>query len=633
MSAILARWIKTIKKKKRTPCLVQRIVCIVANSEKDFKAIQLFFLKSRVCFFKMDLLLRVCQGGPMKKISCWLVGFFTLLCFVCYGQTYENKGKPLSLSDRLDKLFVFGDWARDDRPGGAVTVIQAGQVVYQKGFGLACLEYPVANSPKTVFDVAQLAQPVTAMAILMLENQGQLSLADDIRKYVPEVPDFGKTITLRHLLNQTSGLYDWLPLMRLSGLKNDDSVAAADILRKVKSQKRLLFTPGSEFLAANTNYNLLAMAVRKVTGKSFRDWTWENIFRPLKMSRTQVHDTLREMVENRAFPYNYSNFAGYLSGGDNLSAAGSHSLFTSVEDLSKWLLNLETGQVGGREVVAQLLQPAKLDNGKILAFGNGFQFGAYKGLKQLSCSGNWGAYRAGLHYFPEQRFAAVLVTNWDYNVHDPEMFLAGIADIVLEANLPAVKKAAPATAPKPPKEVKVKAAVLDWYVGDYRFGPNMIYSISREGENLFVKLGNQKMQLRPIGETRFLLGIADIQLAFQKGKDGKSLRLAFSGTGVGDMSGERIVLFKPTLEQLNEYAGTYYNEELDTGYAVTLQNGRLALSHPRLNDITLSPDEKDHFVGSSPYFRMLIFKRDEQNKIFAFFVDGEQEKNFIFKKK
>ena len=116
-------------------------------------------------------------------------------------------------------------------------------------------------------------------------------------------------------------------------------------------------------------------------------------------------------------------------------------------------------------------------------------------------------------------------------------------------------------------------------------------------------------------------------------KDGESLRLAFSGTNVGDMSGERIALFKPTLEQLNEYAGTYSNEELDTLYAVTLQNGKLALGHPRLNDITLSPDERDYFVGSSPYFRMLIFKRDEQNKVSGFSVDGRLEKEFVFLKR
>ncbi|MCX6575085.1 MAG: serine hydrolase [Candidatus Aminicenantes bacterium] len=388
----------------------------------------------------------------MKKNYFWVTMGLILLPLFAYAQGAEKKEISLSPSEQMDKLFDF--WNRLDQPGFAVVVVKDGQVAYQKVFGLACQEHGVAITPKTVFNIATAAQPFVGMAVAMLEKQGKLSLEDDIRKYIPEVPDFGSPVKLRHLLHQTSGLRDWLPVLQLSGREKEE-VTIEQVLKIVKAQKQPVFPPGDRFQVSNTNYDMLAEIIRRATGRSFSDWTWENIFKPLKMTRTQFRDNCRSIFDDQAFTYNFTR-QEYLKGIDNLSLTGSHSLFASIADLAKWLLNLETGQVGGKDVFAKMFSAGMLNNGQRSGFGYGLKIDARPGRRQVSQTGTWAGSGAALAYFPEQKFGFIVLANWDYT--PVEGFVQDIIDIYLPAVAPPVKKAPPT---KAKKALKVSGEKLD----------------------------------------------------------------------------------------------------------------------------------------------------------------------------
>jgi len=254
----------------------------------------------------------------MIKIRAWIASGILMLPLFVLGQGVAPAPKDKSPAEKMDELFDF--WNRLDQPGFAVTVVQDGRVLYQKVFGLACQEHAVAITPNTVFNVANLAMPFVGRAVAVLEKQGKLSLEDDVRKYIPEIPDFGTPVKIRHLLYQTSGLRDWLAVLRLTGRENEE-FNFEKLLKLVKAQKRPAFPPGERFQSSNTNYDLLAEVVKRVSGRPFSDWTWENVFKPLKMTRTRFRDNSRSIFDDQAFSYNFTR-EEYLKGIDNLSRAG-----------------------------------------------------------------------------------------------------------------------------------------------------------------------------------------------------------------------------------------------------------------------------------------------------------------------
>jgi len=558
----------------------------------------------------------------MKKVSVWAATCLILLSLFAFGQNAEKKENPLSPNEKMDKLFDF--WNRLDQPGFAVVVVKEGQVVYQNVFGLACQEHGVAIAPKTVFNIATAAQPFVGLAVALLENEGKLSLDDDVRKYIPEIPDFGTPVKLRHLLYQTSGLRDWLSVLQLGG-RDKEEVTFDQVMKIVKAQKQLAFPPGDRFQDSNTNYDLLAETIKRATGRYFSDWAWENIFKPLKMTRTQFRDNFRSIFDDQAFTYNYTR-REYLKGIDNLSLTGSHSLFTSIADLAKWLLNLETGQVGGKDVFARMFTAGRLNNGQSSGFGYGWKVDDKPERRQVSQTGSWAGSGAALVYFPDLKFGFVMLSNWDYT--PIEGFLQDIIDIYLPAPVEPVKKSPPAAVKK---TVKVSPEILDSYAGDYRMGPGQVYTISRKGDQLIFSVPGMNFSLTTLSKTEFLLAFADARITFQKNKEGKVQQFVWKQGG-GEQTASKIVLVKPTPQELEEFAGTYVNAELDLRYAVELRGDTLIVNAPGQNEIRLGPDEKDHFATSSRVFPMVIFQRDGQNRLTGFILDSDPVRDLVFKK-
>jgi len=362
---------------------------------------------------------------------------------------------------------VFADYTKAGSPGCAVAVYRDGRISYAKGYGLANIEEKVPITPETVFDIGSTSKQFTAASILLLEKQGKLSVNDDVRKYIPELPDYGKRITLLQLLNHTSGLRDYLTLMELAGINTDSVTTDEDALQIIARQKALNFAPGSDWLYSNTGYFLLSIIVKRVSGKTLREFAAENIFVPAGMTHTQYRDDHTALIPNRAMAYDPREIKdGYTLDVSYFEQTGDGAVHTSVEDLLKWDENFYSGQVGGKDFLAEIQEQGKLNSGKVLDYAKGLFIADYRGLHTVSHGGSWGGYRAELLRFPEQHFSvACLCNRGDAN---PSRRARQVADVYLSSMMkPREEKKANDRKLTLKKEVQLTAEQLRAYAGDY----------------------------------------------------------------------------------------------------------------------------------------------------------------------
>ena len=559
-----------------------------------------------------------------KNIIRFGIGVIMLPLFLL-GQNVEKKAQILTPSQLMDKVFDF--WNRLDQPGFAVVVVKEGQVLYQNVFGLACQEHAAPITPNSVFNTATLAQTFVGQAVALLESQGKLSLDDDVRKTIPELPDFGTPVKLRHLLYQSSGIRDWLTVLQLAG-RDKEEVTFQTVLKIIQAQKKPIFPPGDRFQLSNSNYDLLAEIIKRLTGKPFSEWAWENIFKPLKMTRTQYRDNYRSIFDDQAFTYNFTR-EEYLKGIDTLSVTGSHSLFTSIADLGKWLVALETAPAESQAIFAKMFTPGELNNGRKSIYGYGLNIGMYTGRRQVSQTGVWAGSGATLVYLPDQKFGFVVLANWDYTP------VAGFGRDVFAIYMPAAAPPPPpakkASAQPAGKAVKVKPGILDQYAGDYRFASRQLLTIARAGDQLVLAFPGQKYILTPVSESEFLFELGGARLAFAKGPDGKVSQMIWKQAGA-EQSARRIVLARPTPEELKEYAGVYANDDVDLRLSIEIKGNALVLKAPGQGDLVLTPDEKDRFTSGWQTAPLIVFQRDGQKRVSGFLIDSDPLRDLIFNK-
>ena len=324
---------------------------------------------------------------------------------------------------------LFAEWNRPDFPGAAVAVTRDGEIIYKNGYGMANLEYDIPITPTTIFDIASVSKQFAAFAIVTLSHQGKLSIDDDIRTHLSDVPNFGSTITIRHLLHHTSGLRDWVQVLSIAGDLMDDVISFKHILKMARHQKALNFEPGTAYLYSNTGYNLLAEIVETVTRNSFREWTDTHIFKPLGMTNSHFHDDYEMILKNRAYPYQAVENGGFKHAVNNTTALGSSSLYSTVEDLAKWILNFDNTRIGEQIVIDQMHERGVLNNGEQINYALGLNIGEYRGLKTVGHSGSWRGFRSHLIRFPDQKFGVVILCN--LNTFNPLGLTEKVADIYL----------------------------------------------------------------------------------------------------------------------------------------------------------------------------------------------------------
>lgn len=311
-------------------------------------------------------------------------------------------------SDQVDKLFA--TWDKDDSPGAVVAIVKDGETLYSNGYGLANLEHGVSNSPKTIFHVASVSKQFTAFAIFLLEQDEKLSIDDDVRKYIPELPDFGETIRIRHLIHHTSGLRDQWELLVFAGWRMDDVITHNDVLDLVKTQTELNFTPGQQYLYCNTGYTLLAEIVKRVSGKKLKKFCHERIFVPLEMNNTHFHDDHRQIVPNRSDCY-WPAPGGWQKAVLSYAVVGATSLFTTTEDLAKWQRNFELMKVGNERVHERVVTRARLNFGKAIDYAGGVYHGKFEGHATLGHSGGDAGYVCHVERFPEHNLSVIVLAN------------------------------------------------------------------------------------------------------------------------------------------------------------------------------------------------------------------------------
>lgn len=567
----------------------------------------------------------------MRKPSIALLLLGSLTIAPASGDAAAAKSRALSeLEPKIEKSMQ--DWARLDRPGGVILVIRDGQIVYQKGYGLANLEYRIPNRATTVFNVVALAQPVTGMALAKLNSEEKIALDDNIRKHLPELPKRPKPITVRDLLFHTSGLWDWTQVWPLAGRKMENLIRFEDVLALVQAQSKLAFAPGTEHSLSRTNYVLLAKIIERVTGQSFRDWTWENIFKPLGMTRTVFHNRHREIIEDRAYAYNYDYTDGYLKGADNLTAVGASGLFSPVEDLAKWVIHLQKTATQGDPISSKLTTPGKRSDGREVGFTYGFSVDTDDGFERFYQAGSWAGFKSAFLYYPQPKLAVLVVSNWDYRFHDPQSTAERLAALFLADQAKASEKPA-SPAPTEPKEHELDPRLLDQYVGHYRFRPGFVVELVKEKDHLLLKLpGGQSFRLFATSDNTFLWQMADLHLTLEKDAKGKVYQVKHQQGPTPPTTAPRIQLVKPTVAQLGAYVGVYRFAELDAVFKVALRDGTLRMTQPDAQEVSLAPEAEDCFTADSPTLPLVMFTRGHKSRVTEFTIDRDGVRNIKIKR-
>jgi CubicO group peptidase (beta-lactamase class C family) len=510
------------------------------------------------------------------------------------------RAEPMAIdAARIDAAFAGFD--KPGSPGCAVGIVWKGALVHAKGHGLASLEHGVPITPETVFDLGSTSKQVTAAAVGLLALDGRLSLDDDIRKTLPEIPDYGTRITIRHLLTHTSGLRDYTDLLSLSGKREEDVTTASDALAVLARQRGLNFPPGSEYRYCNSGFFLASVIVERVSGRTLREFARERLFRPLGMTRTDFLDDHTQVVPGRAAGYAPKDGGGFRVAMSDWEQVGDGSVQSSVADVARWAESFETGKAGGRKLAEMLETPGRLADGTPLEYGLGLSIGDYRGQRMISHGGAWAGYRAMLMRFPSQRLAVVTLCNVDSA--DTTTLSLAAADAALDAlGLPAGAVAGAPPPPgkgSPPESAGGTARLAGVFVNEHL---GEVVRLTASGEGL--RLGGLGSPVQIVPEAPGRAGDADRERRFAStdgrirarfGTDGSNLTRAarslgpraetFARAEPGD--GRTPPDFPP------DATGDYGSPELGASLSVALEKGAFLLKVPTGETsalVRLSPD-------------------------------------------
>jgi CubicO group peptidase (beta-lactamase class C family) len=531
---------------------------------------------------------------------------------------------------QIDKLFEAFD--KPDSPGCSLAVIQDGSIAYARGYGMANLEHGIPNGPRTVFDIGSTSKQFTTASVLLLAQQGKLALDDDVRKHIPELPDYGKTITIRHLIHHTSGLRDYLELMEFAGWRFEDVSTDRDAFELIARQKALNYPPGDEHLYSNSGYFLLSLVVKHASGKALSRFAHESLFAPLGMKDTHYHDDHTQIVPRRATGYAPAEVGGFAIDMSNFEQTGDGAVYTTVEDLLLWDRNFYDPTVGGRELVEQMVRPGVLNSGKVLDYAFGLSVGDYRGLRLVSHGGSWAGYRAELLRVPERRFSVACLCN--LASASPGRLARRVADVWLADQFPKAREDAAAEPAPDTKAVRAAppADELARYTGLYRdpkTGSLRRYSV-KDGK-LVTRAWGLSFELSPAapGVFRAQQPYA-LEVVFEPPQGGPPRRARETVEG-DDEPSLREAIEPPRLaeSQLAEYAGSYDSDELLTSYTLAVSDGQLVLRAKNQGPGPLEPTVRDEFNVDGVVFR---FDRAEGGTVSGFRLSRGRVRDIWFEK-
>ncbi len=471
-------------------------------------------------------------------------------------------------------------------PGCALGVFRDGSIAYARGYGMADLEHRVPITRSSLFDVGSVSKQFAAAATTMLVDRGKMKFTDDIHKFIPELPNYGAPITLNELMWHTSGLRDYTDLLDLSGYGLEQATTDEDALAAIVRQRNLEFPSRTRYEYSNTNYFLLSVVVKRVTGQTLADFVHRNIFQPLGMTHTVYRTDYAMIIPNRAMGYAPIGNGRFKNSMSNWQQTGDGAVQISIDDAAKWDENFYQPHVGGAQMVDQLQTPGHLANGTVLQYARGLFVGNYRGVHSVTHGGAWIGYRAAFDRFPSLHTSVVVLCNSD--AAEAEALAQRVEDIVLAPHLRAVSTSAAA------KSGRATISASDAAGSYFDEAGAEVFHIAAHGSHIALAAGGAEYPLEPAGGSTFRLGSTPV--AFDVTKDGvvTGFRL---GSGDDASYARKFTPVTPASEQLSGVAGNYYSPELDVtwrlgtdGRTVTLQpsrylpNGAAGKLHPQMAD-------------------------------------------------
>jgi CubicO group peptidase (beta-lactamase class C family) len=510
---------------------------------------------------------------------------------------------------KVNQLFATFD--KPGSPGCSAGVIRDGNFIYKKAFGYASLEFGLPLNPASVFYVGSVSKQFTAASIVLAAEQGYLSLDDDVRKYLPELPDYGHQITLRQMLHQTSGFRDMFDLISLSG-GNAAQISSADILKLIMRQKGLNNVPGAEWIYSNSNYFLLAQVIQRATKKSLAQFAAENIFQPLGMTHTLFYDDNTLVVPNRVAAYAPGKSGSFLvNWSTNYDIVGGGGLMSTVDDLLLWDGNFYSNKLGKGTLLKELQSHGVLNNGNQTNYAMGLSLSEYRGLPVVEHSGALFGYRAEFLRFPQQRFSAIVLCN--LSTSDPEGLAHRIADVYLQGDL------APETS-----ALKASSGLPDpaTFAGTY-LDPRTktIYQFTADHGNLMAWGG----VLKRIDANKFYDLIDDV-ITFDN--ENGTMHASLPIPGELYFSGDRLQPLQLSVSELTSFVGNFHSEELDSTYKLSVENGRLTLRSHDDPPVPLDAAAHDEFCSND--LGTLVFNSDASHRVLGFSLYTQAAHGIVF---
>ena len=548
----------------------------------------------------------------MLKSICALFVLVSLCSTLTFAQALDSAKVVAGAEKAFDKA---AKTHTGPAPGCAVAVSLNGQTVFEKAFGLAEMEHSIPNTPQTIFESGSVAKQFTAAAVVVLAQDGKLSLDDPVKKYIPELPDYEKPITIRHILTHTAGLRDWGSVMALTGAGRGDRVVTQDLaLDVIVRQKGLDFTPGSEYSYSNSGYQLAAIIVERVSKQKFGAFVEERLFKPLGMKNSSWRDDYQRLVPGRAQAYTRQGPNGpWRLNMPIMNVVGNGGMLTTVGDWMKWNAMLDSRSLGA-PLVEALETQGVLNDGRKIRYALGLEVGNYKGIKEVVHSGGTAGYQTYLARFPEKKlsigalcngfppFSGEIVYNIVDEIFGPFPDVAKMTDGVTMT------------------EDQLKKFVGIWKNERSR---NINRVVLEKGE---LKLNNNP--LKPLASGSFALD-ADVKMNFTVDKDGKPIKAEIVNADGSTTVLTPQVEWKPTVADLTAFAGDWYSDEARTTLTFAVEGDKAFIVQPAAFKLELRPIYKDAFFAQG---NVIWATRDASGKIDRLHVTASRMRDMPFRR-
>lgn len=546
----------------------------------------------------------------------------TLMLFEVQAQNKDSNIESDILEEYIDS--VFSEYNSLNKPGVAVALIHNGKVILKKGYGMANIEQGKKITTSTVFDMGSVSKQFTGFAISSLIEQGKISLDDDIRMYIPEFPDFGHTITIYNLVHMTSGLREWTSTLKCAGRAILEDINFQDVLTMLYNQKELNFIPGTKYIYSNTNYNVLAELVQRVTKMSFREWMEENTFKPLGMNNSLIYDDSTEVITNKAFGYYHVNNE-YQSITNNSTVFGSGGLYTTIDDFSKWAINFNSSILKNDAIINRMLQQGVLSNGEEIEYAFGVGIGKYKGINRITHLGLWSTFHSFSGYFPDQDFSLIIFSSdasfktWPTACKIVDYYLKEFLDNTPNSLIEKEKIELSTEHLKP---------FEGWYWDESSW---TAISVSIKNDSLRVDQGRGIEQtLIPINSNEFRILNEDKFVKFKNEEKHKMLEIIKFSGHTTDYNYYDLIEYSN--KELKKFVGIYHSEELNVNYEVEFKDGKLSLKNIRKEVVLNFSVKPNLFVNGLWYMNEFQFEENDNKEIKGLRVSSEKSKNLWFKK-